>query len=106
MLIVLIDVTVIAPSKKSGVSKGALAGIIVGTFAGAVTLSAIVCLFIMRRHKRNHHAISRRRRSEYLSVIKRDAICLDNHFPRKANLKLTMIVTSVLPLWSSGWTNL
>lgn len=106
MLKVLIDVTVIVPSKKSGVSKGALAGIIVGTFAGAVTLSAIVSLFIMRRHKRNHRAISRRRRSEYLSVIKINAICLDNHFPRKANMKLTMIVTSVLLLRSSGWTNL
>lgn len=106
MLAVLIDVTVTASSNKSGVSKGALAGIIVGTFAGAVTLSAIVSLFIMRRHKRNHRAISRRRRSEYLSVIKRNAICLYNHFPRKAKMKLTMIVTSVLPLWFSGWTNL
>ncbi|KAK9941014.1 hypothetical protein M0R45_017643 [Rubus argutus] len=59
---------VTASSNKSGVSKGALAGIIVGTFAGAVTLSAIVSLFIMRRHKRNHRAISRRRRKSKSSV--------------------------------------
>ncbi|KAM5582929.1 putative LRR receptor-like serine/threonine-protein kinase [Rosa sericea] len=59
---------VFVPSKKSGVSKGALAGIIVGTFAGAVALSAVVCFLILRRHQRNHPAISRRRRKSKSSI--------------------------------------
>ncbi|XP_050370833.1 probable LRR receptor-like serine/threonine-protein kinase At1g06840 isoform X2 [Argentina anserina] len=59
---------VISASKKSGVSKGALAGIIVGTFAAAVALSAVVSLYILRRHQRNHPAISRRRHKSKSSI--------------------------------------
>ncbi|PQQ02333.1 putative LRR receptor-like serine/threonine-protein kinase [Prunus yedoensis var. nudiflora] len=43
---------VVATSTKSGLGKGALAGIILGTIAGAVTLSAIVSLLILRKHLR------------------------------------------------------
>ncbi|XP_004294713.1 PREDICTED: probable LRR receptor-like serine/threonine-protein kinase At1g06840-like [Fragaria vesca subsp. vesca] len=59
---------VLSASKKSGVSKGALAGIIVGTFAAAVALSAVVSLFILRRHQRNHPAVSRRRHKSKSSI--------------------------------------
>lgn len=47
----------------SGISKGALAGIIIGTIAGSVMLSAAVSLIIMRRHIRKYHAyaIAKRR---------------------------------------------
>ncbi|CAB4312324.1 unnamed protein product [Prunus armeniaca] len=57
-----------ATSTKSGLSKGALAGIILGTIAGAVTLSAIVSLLILRKHLRDRHTISRRRRTSKSSI--------------------------------------
>ncbi|GLU11948.1 hypothetical protein SLE2022_286660 [Rubroshorea leprosula] len=44
---------------STSVSKGALAGIILGTFAGGVTLSAIISLIMLRRHLRDYHAVSR-----------------------------------------------
>ncbi|GLU11957.1 hypothetical protein SLE2022_286730 [Rubroshorea leprosula] len=52
-----------SPSLSTGVSKGALAGIILGTFAGAVTLSAIISLIIFRRRLRGYHAVLKRRQS-------------------------------------------
>lgn len=55
-------------SQKSGLSKGAVAGIALGTAAGAVTISAIVFIFIMRRHMRNWPSVSRKRRRKYLST--------------------------------------
>ncbi|KAL5580479.1 hypothetical protein UlMin_012921 [Ulmus minor] len=49
-------------STKSDLSKGALAGIILGAIAGAATISAIVSLFIFKKHLKNkYQAISRRR---------------------------------------------
>ncbi|XP_059429387.1 probable LRR receptor-like serine/threonine-protein kinase At1g06840 isoform X2 [Corylus avellana] len=59
---------VVAKSPGSTLSKGALAGIILGTIAGAVTLSAIVSLLILRKHTRKHHAISKRRRLSRASM--------------------------------------
>ncbi|KAM1697768.1 hypothetical protein ACFX2K_029317 [Malus domestica] len=59
---------VVASSSKSGLGKGALAGIILGTIAGAVTLSAIVSLLILRKHLKDRHAISRRRRTTKSSI--------------------------------------
>lgn len=71
----LTDVTVVTSSKKSGLGKGALAGIILGTIAVAVTLSAIVSILILRKHlKDRHHTISRRRRCEYLPIINRKKV--------------------------------
>uniref|UniRef100_A0A2P2M578 non-specific serine/threonine protein kinase n=1 Tax=Rhizophora mucronata TaxID=61149 RepID=A0A2P2M578_RHIMU len=55
-------------SQKSGISKGALAGIILGAIAGSVTLSAIVSLLILRRHLKDHHAVSRKRHSSKASL--------------------------------------
>lgn len=75
----LINVTVVATSTKSGLSKGALAGIILGTIAGAVTLSAFVSLLILRKHLRDRHTISRRRHSEYLTNIRRKVTCINDH---------------------------
>ncbi|CAN6696381.1 unnamed protein product [Malus baccata var. baccata] len=59
---------VVASSSKSGLGKGALAGIILGTIAGAVTLSAIVSFLILRKHLKDRHAISRRRRTTKSSI--------------------------------------
>ncbi|TQD75193.1 hypothetical protein C1H46_039268 [Malus baccata] len=59
---------VVASSSKSGLGKGALAGIILGTIAGAVTLSAMVSLLILRKHLKDRHAISRRRRTTKSSI--------------------------------------
>ncbi|KAG8388795.1 hypothetical protein BUALT_Bualt02G0162300 [Buddleja alternifolia] len=50
---------------SSGISKGALAGIILGTIAGSVTLSAFVSLLILRRKK---HASSRKRLLSRISM--------------------------------------
>ncbi|CAL5439863.1 unnamed protein product [Camellia sinensis] len=47
-------------SSKSGISKVALIGIALGTIAGAVTLSAIVSLLILRLNTRKRHTSSRR----------------------------------------------
>jgi hypothetical protein len=56
-------------SPRSTLSKGALAGIVLGTIAGAVTLSAVVTLLILRVHMRKHPAVPRRRRCEYLMFM-------------------------------------
>ncbi|GMP48845.1 hypothetical protein CsSME_00016057 [Camellia sinensis var. sinensis] len=47
-------------SSKSGISKVALIGIALGAIAGAVTLSAIVSLLILRLNARKRHISSRR----------------------------------------------
>ncbi|KAG6631028.1 hypothetical protein CIPAW_13G061900 [Carya illinoinensis] len=49
--------------QSSSLSKGALAGIVLGAIAGAVTLSAVVFVLLLRRHVRNTSAISRKRRA-------------------------------------------
>ncbi|KAJ4719274.1 Protein kinase domain [Melia azedarach] len=51
-------------SLKSGLSKGALAGIILGAIAGL----AIVSLLIVRAHLKYYHAISKRRHSSKTSI--------------------------------------
>ncbi|KAM1204949.1 hypothetical protein ACFX2G_005919 [Malus domestica] len=59
---------VVALSSKSGLGKGALAGIILGTIAGAVALSVIVYLLIFRKRLKDCQTISRRRRTSKSSV--------------------------------------
>ncbi|KAE8056361.1 hypothetical protein FH972_013140 [Carpinus fangiana] len=48
---------------RSALSTGALAGIVLGAIAGAVTSSAVVSLLIVRVRMRKYHAVSRRRHS-------------------------------------------
>ncbi|XP_028070469.1 probable LRR receptor-like serine/threonine-protein kinase At1g06840 [Camellia sinensis] len=55
-------------TSKSGISKGALAGIVVGTVAGVVILSTVVSLLIWRLHMNKYTAVSKRRRCEYLII--------------------------------------
>ncbi|KAM3740111.1 hypothetical protein ACB098_08G074000 [Castanea mollissima] len=57
-----------ANSPSSGLSKGTLAGLVLGTIAIAVTLSAIVTLLIMRMHVGKYHSLSRKRRSSTTSI--------------------------------------
>ncbi|CDP04034.1 unnamed protein product [Coffea canephora] len=59
---------VVFPSSSSGVSKGAIAGIVLGATAGAVTLSALVTLLILRLHMKKKQAVSRRRHSSKTSI--------------------------------------
>uniref|UniRef100_A0A2N9EXA5 Protein kinase domain-containing protein n=1 Tax=Fagus sylvatica TaxID=28930 RepID=A0A2N9EXA5_FAGSY len=59
-----------SPSSGLSLSKGALAGLVLGTIVGAVTLSAVVTLLIMRMHVRKYHALSRRRHYEFLMFMK------------------------------------
>ncbi|KAI7982829.1 putative LRR receptor-like serine/threonine-protein kinase [Camellia lanceoleosa] len=58
---------------KSGIGKGALAGIVVGTFAGAVILSAVVSLLMWRLHMNKYTAVSKRRRLSKI-IIKIDGV--------------------------------
>ncbi|KAI3925175.1 hypothetical protein MKW98_009825 [Papaver atlanticum] len=44
-------------SPNLGLSKGALAGIILGVIAGAVTSTALVSIFIARRHMKNYYRV-------------------------------------------------
>ncbi|XP_056175977.1 probable LRR receptor-like serine/threonine-protein kinase At1g06840 [Syzygium oleosum] len=55
-------------ASSSGISKGALVGIALGAIAGAVTLSAIVSLLIVRKHLRDHPGISKRRQLSKTSI--------------------------------------
>ncbi|MCL7029504.1 hypothetical protein MKW94_012957, partial [Papaver nudicaule] len=48
------------PKSSKGLSKGALAGIILGVIAGTVTLTALVSIFIARRHMRSYRTISKK----------------------------------------------
>ncbi|XP_050287960.1 probable LRR receptor-like serine/threonine-protein kinase At1g06840 isoform X4 [Quercus robur] len=57
-----------ANSPSSGLSKGAVAGLVLGTIAGAVTLSAVVILLIMRMHVGNYHSLPRRHHSSTRSI--------------------------------------
>ncbi|XP_050218131.1 probable LRR receptor-like serine/threonine-protein kinase At1g06840 isoform X2 [Mercurialis annua] len=59
---------VIVPSSKSGISKGALAGIVVAAIAGAVTVSAIITLLMMRAHLKKYTAVSKRRHTSKASL--------------------------------------
>ena len=70
MLITFTNVTGISTSSRSGLSKVSLVGIVLGTIVGAVTLSAVVTLLILRVHMRKHHAVSRRHHREYLMFMK------------------------------------
>ncbi|XP_028768795.1 probable LRR receptor-like serine/threonine-protein kinase At1g06840 [Neltuma alba] len=57
------------PATSAGISKGALAGIILGTIAGAVTLSTIVTLLIMRARIRDYRgALSSKRQLSRTSI--------------------------------------
>lgn len=77
MLIIFTNVTEVGNSPSSGISKAALAGIVVGTIAGAVILCVIVSLLILRVHMRKHHTVSKRRHGEYLMFMKLG--CLGRH---------------------------
>ncbi|CAL5439971.1 unnamed protein product [Camellia sinensis] len=57
-------------TSKSGISKGAPAGIVVGTVAGAVILFAVVSLLIWRLHMNKYTAVAKRRRCEMHSLSK------------------------------------
>ena len=70
VLIVFTNVTENTNPPSFGLSKGALVGIVLGTIAGAVALSAIVILLILRAHIRKYHAISGKRRCKYLMFMK------------------------------------
>uniref|UniRef100_A0A2N9IIQ2 Protein kinase domain-containing protein n=1 Tax=Fagus sylvatica TaxID=28930 RepID=A0A2N9IIQ2_FAGSY len=58
----------ISTSSRSGLSKVSLVGIVLGTIVGAVTLSAVVTLLILRVHMRKHHVVSRRHNPSMTSI--------------------------------------
>ncbi|CAA2967587.1 probable LRR receptor-like serine threonine-kinase At1g06840 [Olea europaea subsp. europaea] len=53
---------------SSGISKGAIAGIILGTIAGSVTLTAVVAIFIFKKHMKKYHTASKQRRPSRISI--------------------------------------
>ncbi|KAL3574597.1 hypothetical protein D5086_025210 [Populus alba] len=54
--------------QKSTISTGALVGIVLGAIAGAVTLSAVVSLLILRKRSMNYRAVSKTRRVSKASL--------------------------------------
>lgn len=60
--------TVIVTSPSSGISKGALAGIVLGAIAFVVTFSAIVTILVLRIRLRDHPTPSKRAKGEYLKM--------------------------------------
>ena len=75
VLTVLIIVAVLIPaSSKSRISTGALVGIILGSIACAVTLSAIVTLLILRMKLKDHPVVSKRRRRKFL-IMSQQVYC-------------------------------
>lgn len=65
---------IVIPSSKSGLSSGALAGIVLGTLAFAVTLSAVVSLLIYRTYSRRSHGGAKSRRAASRNPIKIDGV--------------------------------
>ncbi|GLU11954.1 hypothetical protein SLE2022_286710 [Rubroshorea leprosula] len=61
------------PSLSTGRSKGALASIILGTFAGVVTLFAIISFIIFRRRLMGYHVVSKRRQV-FRALLKIDGV--------------------------------
>ncbi|KAI3749786.1 hypothetical protein L2E82_20402 [Cichorium intybus] len=55
-------------SSPSGISKGAVAGIVVGASVGAVLVSAFFLLYILRSQRKKYDAVSRRRRVSRASL--------------------------------------
>ncbi|XP_007017104.2 PREDICTED: probable LRR receptor-like serine/threonine-protein kinase At1g06840 [Theobroma cacao] len=55
-------------TSKSGISTGALIGIVLGGIAVAVTLSAVVTLLILRVRLKNYHVVSKRRHTSKASM--------------------------------------
>ncbi|KAI5408283.1 hypothetical protein KIW84_054202 [Lathyrus oleraceus] len=55
-------------SSKSGISTGAIVGIVLGAIACAVTLSAIVTLLILRTKLKDYRAVSKRRHVSKISI--------------------------------------
>ncbi|PIA46146.1 hypothetical protein AQUCO_01600425v1 [Aquilegia coerulea] len=58
---------------KSGISKGALAGIVVGAVTIALLLSAVVSMLIMRRSAQKRRTVSRKRQSSRV-LLKIDGV--------------------------------
>ncbi|EPS60654.1 hypothetical protein M569_14148, partial [Genlisea aurea] len=56
------------PPSSTGLSKGALAGIILGTIAGSVALTAAVFIFFFRRHVKKRGGYPKKRSSTKISV--------------------------------------
>lgn len=58
----------IVTSSSSGISKGALVGIVLGAIAFVVTFSAIVTILVLRIRLRDYRTHSKRTKGEYLSM--------------------------------------
>ncbi|GMI84039.1 HDS-associated RLK1 [Hibiscus trionum] len=59
---------VFVTTRRSGISTGALIGIVLGGIAVAVTLSAVVTLLILRVRLRNYRVVSKRRQTSKASI--------------------------------------
>lgn len=68
LIVMLFCFAVFPEATSSGVSKGALAGIILGSVAAAVTLTAIIAIIIMRKRIKGYTAVARRKRCKHFLV--------------------------------------
>lgn len=68
-LITFVAVTEFFPRSSSGVGKVALAGIVLGTIAGSITLTAFMAFLIFRRRAHKHNLSSKRLLCEYQKFL-------------------------------------
>lgn len=71
-MIVLILLNIVAgtdTSSKSGISTGALVGIILGSIACVISMSAIFILLVLRIRLRRHDAVSKPHHCEFLLTM-------------------------------------
>lgn len=71
----LVIVAVTATSSKSGISTGAIVGIVLGAIACAVTLSAIVTLLLLRTKFKDYRAVSNKRRHGEFLIMNEQVYC-------------------------------
>ena len=68
-------------SSKSGISTGALVGIILGSIACVISLSAIFILLILRTRLRRHDAVSKPHHCEFLLTMNQILSLASNEAP-------------------------
>ncbi|CAH9114314.1 unnamed protein product [Cuscuta epithymum] len=56
------------PNPSHGLSKGALAGIIIGSIGGALTVSAFVSLLVLRFHMRRYRLVSKKGQMSKITI--------------------------------------
>lgn len=65
---ILLDLAVILKIPKTGMSKGVLVGIVLGTISCAITVVLVFTLVFLKWHPKRQHNASKDQSSEYLLI--------------------------------------